>query len=149
MSITKHWHVDIFRPWLLSNLWSLGQIGYFMAELVQSMTYPVVSGWRYVHNWTLKCRCLQAMALIKRVNFGADWTLHAWVSVKQVISCSQQVAHGAMSITKHWHVDVQAMALIKHMKFGADWTWYVWVSVKHDISCCQQVALWLYRIFGL
>ncbi len=34
MSITKHWLVDVFRPWLLSNVSSLGQIGYFMAELV-------------------------------------------------------------------------------------------------------------------
>ncbi len=37
-------------------------------------------------------RCLQGMALIKRVKFGADWTLHVQVSVKQVISCCQQVA---------------------------------------------------------
>ncbi len=35
---------------------------------------------------------LQATALIKPVKFGADWTLHAEVSIKQGISCCQQVA---------------------------------------------------------
>ncbi len=30
--------------------------------------------------------------LLPNVKFGADWTLHVYVSVKQVISCCQQVA---------------------------------------------------------
>ncbi len=46
MSITKHWHVDVFRP----------------------------------------------IFFIKSVKFGADWTLHVLDSVKEVISCCQQVA---------------------------------------------------------
>ncbi len=40
----------------------------------------------------LAFRCVQARTLIERVKFGADWTLHVQVSVKQVISCFQQVA---------------------------------------------------------
>ncbi len=40
--------------------------------------------------WPLKC--LQGRTLTKYVKFGADWTLHVHVSVKEVISCCQQVA---------------------------------------------------------
>ncbi len=41
MPITEHWHVDVFRPGLLPNMWSLVQIERGMFELVQSMTYPL------------------------------------------------------------------------------------------------------------
>jgi len=35
IAVTKYSHVDVFRPWLLSNVWSLGQIWHSMAELTQ------------------------------------------------------------------------------------------------------------------
>ncbi len=34
MSITKHWHVDVFRPIILSNILILVQIEHGMFELV-------------------------------------------------------------------------------------------------------------------
>ncbi len=39
MTISGYWHVDIFRPGLLSNLISLGKIVHFMAEL-QQLLFP-------------------------------------------------------------------------------------------------------------
>ncbi len=37
--IMKYSYLDVFRPGLLSNVWSLGQIGYCMAEL-QQLLFP-------------------------------------------------------------------------------------------------------------
>ncbi len=34
MTITEYWHIDVFRPGHLSNIWSLVQIEHGMFELV-------------------------------------------------------------------------------------------------------------------
>ncbi len=92
MPITEHWHIDVFRPGLLPNMWSLVQIERGMFELVQSMTYPFANRWHYNYNWILAFRCLHVRTLTKHVKFGADWTWYVWVSTKHDVSCCQQVA---------------------------------------------------------
>ncbi len=39
----KYSYLDVFRPGFLSNVWSLGQIGHYMAEL-QKLLFP----WREI-----------------------------------------------------------------------------------------------------
>ncbi len=68
MPITEHWHVDVFRPGLLPNMWSLVQIERGMFELVQSMTYPFANRWHYNYNWILAFRCLHARTLTNMWN---------------------------------------------------------------------------------
>ncbi len=41
MIIMEYWALDVLRPGLLPNMWSLVQIEHGMFQLVQSMTYPV------------------------------------------------------------------------------------------------------------
>ncbi len=43
MIITEYWPLDLFRPEILSNVWSLGQIAHCMAEL-QHLLFP----WRNI-----------------------------------------------------------------------------------------------------
>ncbi len=73
--ITEHWHVDVFRPGLLPNMWNLVHIEHGMFQLVQSMMYPVANRWHYNYNWILAFRCLHVRTLTKHVKFGADQTL--------------------------------------------------------------------------
>jgi len=32
IAVTEYSYVDVFRPWLLSNAWSLGQMGHWLFE---------------------------------------------------------------------------------------------------------------------
>ncbi len=67
-------------------------------------------------------KCLQGRTLTKYVKFGADWTLHVHVSVKEVFP-----------VASRWRSDyngifvfrcVQAWILIEPVKSGADRTLY-------------------------
>ncbi len=44
LTITGYWHVDVFRPAHLSNIWSLVQIEHSMFEMYKSMTYLLPKG---------------------------------------------------------------------------------------------------------
>jgi len=96
IAITKYEHGHVFRTGLLSNMWSLGQIGHCMPELLQTVcgcntkntntkvfvfaTLPATSRWRYYNNLIWGWSCVQDRTLITHVKFGADRTLYAWVT---------------------------------------------------------------------
>ncbi len=66
MTITGYWHVDVFRPAHLSNIWSLVQIEHSKFELYKAYI-SYAKRWRYDYNWILAFRCLQAMTHTKNV----------------------------------------------------------------------------------
>ncbi len=116
----------VFRPGLLSNVRSLGQIGQCMAELKQ-LPFPL-------RNIKL-CQAAPDMPFNENSRssqfniakaFRIDWPnimlmpLNLW---EEFIS-----TYDYMTIIRIWAWKcVQVRSLIKHVKFEADWTLYAWI----------------------
>ncbi len=98
----KYSYVDVFRPGFLSNVWSLGQIGYCMAEL-QQLLFP----WRDIEicdasmDTPFNENSSSSQFNITKA-FSLDWPKYyvdvikslggVIYRVKHVTSCCQQVA---------------------------------------------------------
>ncbi len=132
--IMQYWPLDVFRPGLLSNLWSLGQIGHFMAEL-QQLVFP----WRYIElvtpPWTrpsTKTQDLHNLISQRPLYRLNKYNFHI---MKSLGGLRYRVKH-ATSCVSRWRYDynwmwacrsLQVRTLIKYVKFGVDRTLYGWV----------------------
>ncbi len=142
MIITEYWPLDVFRPGLLSNVWSLGMIRHFMAEL-QQFPFP----WRNIELCqATKDTFFNENSRSSQFNiakaFRVDWpnimlmSLNCLESSLQHKTCQFLLsAGGAMTITEYGHVF--GTGLLSNVKFGADRTLSAWIittsyfMVKH------------------
>lgn len=60
---------------------------------VKHISFPVSSKCRYDYGWILAYRCVQSMTLSKHGTFGADWTVHMWVTTTSIFAMPPRARH--------------------------------------------------------
>ncbi len=123
-------YLDVFRPGFLSNMWSLGQIGYCMAEL-QQLLFP----WRDIEICdAAKDTPISENSSSSQFNitkaFRLNWPKYYVDVIKSLGGVSYRV-NMSLPVASRWRYDynwiwslrsLQVRIIIKHVKFGADRT---------------------------
>ncbi len=123
-------YLDVFRPGFLSNVWSLGQIGYCMAEL-QQLLFP----WRDIEICdAAKDTPISENSSSSQFNitkaFGLNWPKYYVDVIKSLGGVSYRV-NMSLPVASRWRYDynwiwslrsLQVRIRIKHVEFGVDRT---------------------------